>query len=62
MSLACIAAARLRVVPIRTAVAVAVLGGIGPFSAATSSCATSAGVRPMPPHRITDATDQRSRS
>ncbi len=31
MSLACIAAARLRVVSIRLAVAVAVLGGIGPF-------------------------------
>ena len=31
MSLACIAAARLRVVPLRLAVAVAVLGGIGPF-------------------------------
>ncbi len=31
MSLACIGAARLRVVPLRLAVAVAVLGGIGPF-------------------------------
>ena len=31
MSLACILAARLRVVSLRTAVAVAVLGGIGPF-------------------------------
>ncbi len=31
MSLACIVAARLRVVPVRLAVAVAVLGGIGPF-------------------------------
>jgi hypothetical protein len=31
MSLACIAAARLRVVPIRLAIAVAVLGGVGPF-------------------------------
>ncbi|MHB1810742.1 MAG: hypothetical protein ACYCU0_15810 [Solirubrobacteraceae bacterium] len=31
MSLACIAAARARVVPMRLAVAVAVLGGIGPF-------------------------------
>jgi hypothetical protein len=31
MSLACILAARLRVVPVRLAVAVAVLGGIGPF-------------------------------
>src|SRR5262249_19158045 len=31
MSLACIAAARLRMVPVRLAVAVAVLGGIGPF-------------------------------
>jgi hypothetical protein len=31
MSLACIAAARLRVVSLRTAVAVAVLGGVGPF-------------------------------
>lgn len=31
MSLACLAAARLRIVSIRLAVAVAVLGGIGPF-------------------------------
>jgi pilus assembly protein TadC len=31
MSLACITAARLRVVALRLAVAVAVLGGIGPF-------------------------------
>jgi hypothetical protein len=31
MSLACITAARLRVVSLRIAVAVAVLGGIGPF-------------------------------
>jgi hypothetical protein len=31
MSLACIAAARLGVVSLRLAVAVAVLGGIGPF-------------------------------
>jgi hypothetical protein len=31
MSLACIAAARLRIVSSRLAVAVAVLGGIGPF-------------------------------
>jgi hypothetical protein len=31
MSLACLAAARLRVVSVRLAVAVAVLGGIGPF-------------------------------
>lgn len=31
MSIACIAAARLRVVSLRLAVAVAVLGGIGPF-------------------------------
>ena len=31
MSLACIAAARLRVVPLRLAVAVVVLGGIAPF-------------------------------
>ena len=31
MSLACVAAVRLRVIPIRIAVAVAVLGGIGPF-------------------------------
>jgi hypothetical protein len=31
MSLACIMAARLRIVPLRVAVAVAVLGGIGPF-------------------------------
>ena len=31
MSLACILATRLRVIPLRVAVAVAVLGGIGPF-------------------------------
>jgi hypothetical protein len=31
MSLACIVAARVRIVPLRLAVAVAVLGGIGPF-------------------------------
>ena len=31
MSLACIAAVRLRVIPLRAGVAVAVLGGIGPF-------------------------------
>jgi hypothetical protein len=31
MSLACITAARLRVISLRLAVAVAVLGGIGPF-------------------------------
>jgi hypothetical protein len=31
MSLVCIVAARLRAVPLRLAVAVAVLGGIGPF-------------------------------
>jgi hypothetical protein len=31
MSLACITAARFRIVPLRLAVAVAVLGGIGPF-------------------------------
>jgi hypothetical protein len=31
MSIACLVAARLRVVPLRVAVAVAVLGGVGPF-------------------------------
>ncbi len=31
MSLACIAAARMRIVSLRLAVAVAVFGGIGPF-------------------------------
>ena len=31
MSLTCIVAARLRIVPLRLSVAVAVLGGIGPF-------------------------------
>jgi type IV secretory pathway VirB6-like protein len=31
MSLACLAAARMRIVSLRLAVAVAVLGGIGPF-------------------------------
>jgi hypothetical protein len=31
MSVACLTAVRLRVVPLRVAVAVAVLGGVGPF-------------------------------
>jgi hypothetical protein len=31
MSIACLAAVRARVVPLRLAVAVAVLGGVGPF-------------------------------
>jgi type IV secretory pathway VirB6-like protein len=31
MSLVCLTAARMRIVPLRVAVAVAVLGGIGPF-------------------------------
>jgi hypothetical protein len=31
MSLACLTAMRLRVIPLRVAVAVAVLGGVGPF-------------------------------
>jgi hypothetical protein len=31
MSLACLTAARLRVIPLRVGVAVAVLGGVGPF-------------------------------
>jgi hypothetical protein len=31
MALACVLATRLRIVPLRLAVAVAVLGGIGPF-------------------------------
>jgi hypothetical protein len=31
MSLACLTATRLRVIPLRVAVAVAVLGGVGPF-------------------------------
>ena len=31
MSIACLVAARLRVIPIRVAVAVVVLGGVGPF-------------------------------
>lgn len=31
MSLACLAATRMRIIPLRVAVAVAVLGGIGPF-------------------------------
>ena len=31
MSLACLVAARLRVIPIKVAVAVVVLGGVGPF-------------------------------
>ena len=31
MSLVCLAAVRLRILPLRIAVAVAVLGGIGPF-------------------------------
>ncbi len=39
MSLTCITAARLRVISLRTAVAVAVLGGIAPFFGATTSTA-----------------------
>jgi hypothetical protein len=31
MSAACLAATRLRIIPLRVAVAVAVLGGVGPF-------------------------------
>ena len=31
MALACLYAARMRIIPLRVAVAVAVLGGIGPF-------------------------------
>jgi hypothetical protein len=31
MSIACLAAARLRIIPLKVAVAVVVLGGIGPF-------------------------------
>ena len=31
MSLVCLVAVRLRIIPLRVAVAVAVLGGIGPF-------------------------------
>ena len=31
MSLACLAAYRLRLIPLRAATAVAVLGGVGPF-------------------------------
>ena len=31
MSIACLAAARLRVIPFRVAIAVVVLGGVGPF-------------------------------
>lgn len=51
MSLACIAAARMRIVSLRLAVAVAVLGGIGPFfgsfeflRASRAESATGAGV------------------
>ena len=31
MSIACLAAARLRIIPLKVAVAVVVLGGVGPF-------------------------------
>ena len=54
MSLACITAARLRVVSLRLAVAVAVLGGIGPFFGSyefvreeRSAHAPRAGARPL---------------
>ena len=57
MSLACLAAVRLRVIPLHLAVAVAVLGGLGPFigtaafvrEARRRRAAPSAGDRPGPP-------------
>ena len=45
MSLACIAAARLRIVSLRLAVAVAVLGGIGPFFGSYEFVRESSGAR-----------------
>ena len=41
MSLACLAALRLRVIDLRLAVAVAVLGGIGPFIGSYEFCRQS---------------------
>jgi hypothetical protein len=45
MSLACIAALRLRVIDLRLAVAVAVLGGIGPFIGSLEFVRQSRGAR-----------------
>ncbi len=57
MSLACLAAVRLRVIPLHLAVAVAVLGGFGPFigsaafvrEARRRRAAPGGGDRPGPP-------------
>jgi hypothetical protein len=46
MSLACLAAARLRIVSLRLAVAVAVLGGIGPFFGSYEFVRESRGAEP----------------
>ena len=45
MSLACIAAARMRIVSLRLAVAVAVLGGIGPFFGSAEFVRTQGHIR-----------------
>ena len=57
MSLACIAAARLRVVSLRLAVAVAVLGGIGPFFGSYEFVREQRGtrIRTSAPQRLTEA-------
>ena len=49
MSLACIVALRVRVIDLRLAVAVAVLGGIGPFIGSFEFWRQSR-ARPAPPH------------
>ena len=46
MSLACLAAARMRIVSVRLAVAVAVLGGIGPFFGSYEFIRESRGEKP----------------
>jgi len=48
MSLACLAAARMRIVSLRLAVAVAVLGGIGPFFGSYEFVRESRGAEPRP--------------
>jgi hypothetical protein len=52
MSLACIAAVRLRTVPLRVAVAVAVLGGVGPFFGTAAFVHEARKRRPGPAERV----------
>ena len=59
MSLACIAALRLRVIDLRLAVAVAVLGGIGPFIGSYEFVRQSRGAAPRRPRAPTRPPDAR---